>query len=92
MQIETITTHPYHDQNPGTSGLRKKVKVFQQSGYLENFVQSIFDSLHDFTGKTLVLGGDGSVFGVCNGLVSSYEPPSHNSALPPRMIYEALPK
>lgn len=59
MQIETITTQPYNDQNPGTSGLRKKVKVFQQNGYLENFVQSIFDSLEDFTGKTLVLGGDG---------------------------------
>ncbi len=62
MQIETITTHPYSGQNPGTSGLRKKVTVFQQSGYLENFVQSIFDSLHDFTGKTLVLGGDGRYF------------------------------
>jgi len=62
MQIETITTHPYNDQNPGTSGLRKKVKVFQQPGYLENFVQSIFDSLNDFTGKTLVLGGDGRYF------------------------------
>ncbi len=62
MQIETITTQPYNDQNPGTSGLRKKVKVFQQPGYLENFVQSIFDSLHDFTGKTLVLGGDGRYF------------------------------
>lgn len=62
MQIETITTHPYNDQNPGTSGLRKKVKVFQQPGYLENFVQSIFDSLTDFTGKTLVLGGDGRYF------------------------------
>jgi len=62
MQIETVTTLPYNDQNPGTSGLRKKVKVFQQSGYLENFVQSIFDSLHDFTGKTLVLGGDGRYF------------------------------
>ena len=62
MQIETITTQPYNDQNPGTSGLRKKVKVFQQTGYLENFVQSIFDSLHDFTGKTLVLGGDGRYF------------------------------
>ena len=62
MQIETITTHPYNDQNPGTSGLRKKVKVFQQSGYLENFVQSIFDSLDDITGKTLVLGGDGRYF------------------------------
>lgn len=62
MQIETITTLPYSDQNPGTSGLRKKVKVFQQPGYLENFVQSIFDSLEDFTGKTLVLGGDGRYF------------------------------
>ncbi len=62
MHIETITTHPYNDQNPGTSGLRKKVKVFQQPGYLENFVQSIFDSLSDFTGKTLVLGGDGRYF------------------------------
>ncbi|MGZ8135989.1 MAG: alpha-D-glucose phosphate-specific phosphoglucomutase, partial [Methylococcaceae bacterium] len=62
MQIETITTHPYNDQNPGTSGLRKKVKVFQQSGYLENFVQSIFDSLEGFAGKSLVLGGDGRYF------------------------------
>ena len=62
MQIQTITTHPYNDQNPGTSGLRKKVKIFQQPGYLENFVQSIFDSLGDFTGKTLVLGGDGRYF------------------------------
>ncbi len=62
MQIETITTHPYNDQNPGTSGLRKKVRVFQQPGYLENFVQSIFDSLRDFTGATLVIGGDGRYF------------------------------
>jgi Phosphoglucomutase len=62
MQIETITSEPYKDQNPGTSGLRKKVKVFQQPGYLENFVQSIFDSLEDVNGKTLVLGGDGRYF------------------------------
>ena len=62
MQINIITTQPYNDQNPGTSGLRKKVKVFQQPGYLENFVQSIFDSLDGFTGKTLVLGGDGRYF------------------------------
>jgi phosphoglucomutase len=62
MQIDIITTQPYNDQNPGTSGLRKKVTVFQQPGYLENFVQSIFDSLEDFFGKTLVLGGDGRYF------------------------------
>jgi len=62
MKIEIITTHPYNDQNPGTSGLRKKVKVFQQPGYLENFVQAIFDSLTNFAGKTLVLGGDGRYF------------------------------
>ena len=62
MQIDIITTHPYDDQNPGTSGLRKKVKIFQQPGYLENFVQAIFDSLDGFAGKTLVLGGDGRYF------------------------------
>jgi phosphoglucomutase len=62
MQINTLTTKPYPDQNPGTSGLRKKVKTFQQPGYLENFVQSIFDSLSGYAGKTLVIGGDGRYF------------------------------
>ncbi len=62
MQIKTITTTPYDDQKPGTSGLRKKVTVFQQANYLENFVQSIFDSLEGFQGQSLVLGGDGRYF------------------------------
>ena len=62
MQIKTYNTKPYDDQKPGTSGLRKKVRVFQEAGYLENFVQSIFNSLEDFQGKSLVLGGDGRYF------------------------------
>jgi phosphoglucomutase len=54
-----VETTPYQDQRPGTSGLRKKVPVFQQRHYVENFVQSIFDSLAGFAGQTLVVGGDG---------------------------------
>jgi len=60
--VKTVTTSPIPGQRPGTSGLRKKVGVFQQPGYLENFVQSIFDSLEGFAGQTLVLGGDGRYY------------------------------
>ena len=59
MDIRTVATRPFEGQKPGTSGLRKKVGVFRQPNYLENFVQSVFDSLEGFEGKTLVLGGDG---------------------------------
>ncbi len=57
--VKTVATTPFAGQKPGTSGLRKKVAVFAQPHYLENFVQSVFDSIGDVTGKTLVVGGDG---------------------------------
>ncbi|WP_424361746.1 alpha-D-glucose phosphate-specific phosphoglucomutase [Methylocystis parvus] len=57
-----IATTPYSDQRPGTSGLRKKVPVFRQRHYVENFVQSIFDCLEGFEGQTLVVGGDGRYY------------------------------
>ena len=57
--IQTVATTPYTDQKPGTSGLRKKVTVFQQPHYAENFVQSVFDVVEGMAGATLVIGGDG---------------------------------
>jgi phosphoglucomutase len=62
MNIVTINTQPFDGQRPGTSGLRKKVKVFQTPHYLENFVQAIFDTQKDLYGGTLVLGGDGRYY------------------------------
>lgn len=57
------TTQPIDGQKPGTSGLRKKTRIFMQPDFLENFVQATFDAVGGVTGKTLVLGGDGRYFG-----------------------------
>jgi len=61
--IKAISTSAFSDQRPGTSGLRKRVKVFTQPHYTENFVQSILDSIPEGApGSTLVVGGDGRYF------------------------------
>jgi phosphoglucomutase len=69
MAIQTIPTQIFTDQRPGTSGLRKKVGVFMQPHYLENFVQALLDVLNAtetsgqaLQGQTLVLGGDGRFY------------------------------
>ncbi|MEL7174380.1 MAG: alpha-D-glucose phosphate-specific phosphoglucomutase, partial [Pseudomonadota bacterium] len=62
MTVKTVPTAPIDGQKPGTSGLRAKTRVFMQPGFLENFVQSIFDAVGPVAGKTMVLGGDGRFF------------------------------
>jgi len=62
MRTQTVLTSPFEGQRPGTSGLRKKVRVFQQAHYLANFVQATFNAIGDFQGQTLVVGGDGRFY------------------------------
>ncbi|WP_181704131.1 alpha-D-glucose phosphate-specific phosphoglucomutase [Chthonobacter albigriseus] len=62
MNIRTVATKPIEGQKPGTSGLRKKTRVFMQPGYLENYVQAIFEGVGGVSGETLVIGGDGRFF------------------------------
>lgn len=63
MSIATIATTPFEGQKPGTSGLRKKVKVFQQPHYTENFVQAVLDAIPEGAANaTLVIGGDGRFY------------------------------
>ncbi len=62
MIAEKVLTRPFAGQKPGTSGLRRKVKDFQQPGFLENFVQAIFNTVAPCQGKTLVIGGDGRFY------------------------------
>ena len=62
MQVCSVATTPFNDQKPGTSGLRKRVGVFRRTHYLENFVQSIFDSISVPKDATLALGGDGRYY------------------------------
>ena len=59
MPAVTVPTRPFPDQRPGTSGLRKRVPVFRQTNYLENFLQAALDALAAPSGSTLVIGGDG---------------------------------
>ncbi len=66
MAVNNTPTRAFAGQKPGTSGLRKKVTEFQQPGYLENFVQAIFNTINTSPslgqGKTLVVGGDGRFY------------------------------
>jgi len=59
VMMRTFITKPFDDQNPGTSGLRKTVNIFEKKHYAENFIQSIFDCVGAIRGGLLIVGGDG---------------------------------
>ena len=60
--IDIIKTTPYTDQKMGTAGLRKKTKIAMQPNYLENFMQSIFNTIPNLEQKSFLVGGDGRYF------------------------------
>ncbi|HET8552403.1 MAG TPA: alpha-D-glucose phosphate-specific phosphoglucomutase [Gammaproteobacteria bacterium] len=62
MPAQSVASRPFEDQKPGTAGLRKRVAVFQQPHYLENFLQAVFDCVPELNGSSLVVGGDGRYF------------------------------
>ncbi|MBK9131289.1 MAG: alpha-D-glucose phosphate-specific phosphoglucomutase [Gammaproteobacteria bacterium] len=62
MSVRTVESTPFEEQKPGTSGLRKRVAVFRQAHYLENFIQALFNAIGGGEGKSLVVGGDGRYY------------------------------
>jgi hypothetical protein len=78
FQVTAVPTKPIEGQKTGTSGLRKKVKVFQEPNYLANWIQALFNSLpeEDVKGTSLVLGGDGRYFNKEAAQVCDILPPT----------------
>jgi phosphoglucomutase len=62
MTILRCPISPFNDQKPGTSGLRRPTRVFSSPGYLESFLQAIFEADPPPPGAALVVGGDGRYF------------------------------
>ena len=64
VKILKVESKPFTDQKMGTSGLRKKVKVFQTQHYTENFIQAVFNGYKpsDYEGKSLIIAGDGRFY------------------------------